>query len=84
MQDGGKKGSGLKKVKSGQVLAKLPKEEVETLSLETFKKCEDGGTEGHGYGHGGGGLGLDLVILVIFSNLNDSMDVNPSPLKDVL
>ena len=24
-------------------------------------------------GHGGGGLGLDLMILVVFSNLNDSM-----------
>jgi len=52
---------------------RLPREVVESLSLEVFKKCRCG-TEGHS-GHGGDELGLDWMNFEVFSNLNDSMVV---------
>ena len=41
---------------------------MESLCLEVFQNSGDVVS-----GHGGGGLELDLVILVVFSNLVDSM-----------
>ena len=41
--------------------------------LEVFKNHGDVALRDVGSGHGGGGLGLGLGILVVFSNLNDSV-----------
>ena len=41
--------------------------------LEVFKNHGDVALWDVVSGHGGGGVGLDWVILVVFSNLNDSM-----------
>lgn len=44
-----------------------------------FKRCEDTALKDVVNGHSGDGLVLGLVILMVFYNLNDSMDVSPSP-----
>ena len=49
----------------------LPREDVESLSLEVSKKHLDVALRDVVCGHGGDGL--DYMILVVFSNLNDSM-----------
>ena len=52
---------------------RLPREVVGPPFLEVFENSGDVALRDVGSGHGGGGLGLDLGILVIFSNLNDSV-----------
>ena len=55
----------------------LPREVVETPSLEVFKNHGDVAMRYMVNGHGTNGLGLDLMILELFSNLNDSMTSIP-------
>ena len=43
------------------------------LSLEVFKNRVDVALRDMVSGHGGDGLVLDLMLLVVFSNLNDSV-----------
>lgn len=58
---------------SSQHWHRLPKEMVESLSLEVQELWRYG-TEGHGLvSMAGMGQCLDLVILVIFSSLSDPM-----------
>jgi len=53
---------------------RLPREMVESPSLEVFKKHARYSTSGHGLvGMVVLGRWLDLMILEVFSNLNDSM-----------
>ena len=59
-------------ITSDEALAQLPREMVESLSLEVFKNHGDVALKDVVSEHGGEGLGLDLV-LEVFSNLNDSM-----------
>ena len=54
---------------------------VESPSLEETKSCGDVAPRDVVRGHGGGGLGLDSVI-VVFSNLNDSMIFFPKNIID--
>ena len=49
---------------------RLPREGMESLSLEAFKNCVDVALRDEVSGHTGDGL---MVILEVFSNLNDSM-----------
>ena len=49
----------------------LPREEVESPSLEVFKSRGDVALRHMVSGHGGDGL--DMVILVVLSNHNDSV-----------
>ena len=46
------------------------------MSLEVLKKHVDVVLKDMVSGHGGDGLSLDLMILVVFSNLNDSVVLN--------
>ena len=52
---------------------RLPREVAESQSLEVFKKHVDAALKDMVSGQGGDGLGLDYIILLVFSNLNDSM-----------
>lgn len=52
---------------------RLPRETVESLSLEVFQSHGDVALGGMVNGHGVDGLELDLEILDVFSNLTDSM-----------
>ena len=47
--------------------------DTESLSPEMLKNCGDVALWDMISGHGGDGRGLDLMILVVFSNLNNSM-----------
>ena len=51
---------------------------VESLSLEVFQNHRDVTLRDMGSGHGGGGLALSLGILVVFSNLHDSVTLFPN------
>jgi len=52
---------------------RLPKEVVESLSLEMYQNHIHVALRDVGSVHGGDGLSLDLIISEIFSNLNGSM-----------
>ena len=54
--------------KSGDAVAQLPREVVESLSLKVLQNHWDVALRAWW-----GGLGLDLVICEVFSNCNDSM-----------
>ena len=60
-------------------MAQLPREVGRPPSLEGSQSCGDVALRDVGSGHGGGGLGLDLGILVVCSNLNDSV-ISSTPL----
>ena len=64
----------------------LPREEVESLLLEVFKKRVDVAQKNKISGHGVMGWWLDYMILEVLSNLNDSMNLFPvlKPQKSVL
>ena len=51
----------------------LPREVVQSPSLEVFKSHGDVALWDVVSGHGGDGLGLDWVVLGVFSNLNGSV-----------
>ena len=55
---------------------RLPREAVESPSLEVFQSRVDVALRAMGSGHGVKGCWLDWVSLEVFSNLNDS--VSPS------
>jgi len=59
--------------KSGEAVAQLPREVVQSPSLEVLKNHVDVALRDVVSGHGGGGLTLDKVILEGFSSFNDSM-----------
>ena len=52
---------------------RLPREVVESLSLEMFRSRVDVALRAMGSGHGVMGCWLDWVILKVFSNLNGSL-----------
>ena len=52
---------------------RLPREVVESLSLEVFKERADVTLRVVFSGHGGVGRWFDYMISVVFSNLDDSM-----------
>ena len=53
---------------------RLPRDVVESLSLEVSRNRVDVALRDMVSGHGGDGLRLDLVILEFFFNLNGSMN----------
>jgi len=57
----------------GGALAQLPREAVESLSLEVLKNCAEVALREVGSGWGAGGWGVDWVISVVFSSPDGSM-----------
>ena len=60
-------------MKSNNSLAQAAQEVVESPSLEVFKNYGDVALRDMVSRHGGVGQRLDWMILVVFSNLNDSI-----------
>ena len=52
---------------------RLPREVMESPSLEVIKNRGDVALRDVVSGHGGGGVTVGIVIIVVFSNLNYSM-----------
>lgn len=59
----------------GEGPIRLSRQLLDSLSLEVFKKRGNMALRGTVSGHDGNGLELDLVILVVVSNLHDSLMV---------
>ena len=54
-------------------MAQVPVEVVGSSSLEVFQNHGDVALRDVVSGHGGGGVTVGIVIIVVFSNLNDSV-----------
>ena len=54
----------------------LPREVVQSPSLGVIRSCGDVALRDVVSGHGGDWLELDRIVLEVFSNLNDSMNMD--------